>query len=444
MPSTPAEPRTLLARWVRQQGWTVEEFRRRYAETAQAIDARADSVSERQAKRWLAGTLVHRPHPSASSVLEALCRHPIDTLLSEADPAPATPELLPRSQPPPVHQPPAFEATTAVADAEETFRFLVRAENTPAPEIIEMLWSEVRRLSRSYGDHLSLRVDDLIVARKAIFRLIDGPTEPHQIRDLYLLGGLVCAMLAHASRDLGQTRRAITYQDTALLCADRSAHPGLRIIVRTEQAATSYWMGQYAESIQFAELAGRDTERAHGSIAVLPFVQQARAYAAIGDTGRSRNALTHSYRTRDQVEPDELDDMGGLMRLSLPEQLGIIAGTAAWFPDPAESERAAHEAVTAYRQAPYADRSHNSEAIARADLATARIRLHALDGAHDALRPVLAIPEPHRVLPIREGVRRLSVVLQQDPLYRVTPEARDLAIAIDDFTSGIQPNALES
>ncbi|SNQ50176.1 hypothetical protein FRACA_4110002 [Frankia canadensis] len=37
----------MLARLVRQQGWTVEEFRRRYAATAHALNARAATVPGR-------------------------------------------------------------------------------------------------------------------------------------------------------------------------------------------------------------------------------------------------------------------------------------------------------------------------------------------------------------------------------------------------------------
>ncbi|CAO5170854.1 hypothetical protein FAIPA1_20461 [Frankia sp. AiPs1] len=442
MSSVPVEPRTLLAQWVREQGWTLDDFRHRYADAAQRIGARADTVSERQAKRWFAGT-VDRPHPSASAVLEALCQRPIGDLMSPPRMAGTTSGSPTADEPvfagghrgetpspvfpfgPPEH--------SAGNDADETLRFLARAEQAPAPEMVALLWVQVQQFARSYGDRLSAHVEEMIVTRRAAFRLLDGPAEPRQAREIYLLAGLVCAMLAHASRDLGDTRQAIIYQDAGLLCAERSGHLGLRVVVRTEQAATAYWMKDFTRSIHYTDLAALDAERVRGSIAVLPFVQQARAYAAIGDTSRSRHALTRSHRIRDHVEPDDLDDIGGLMRFSLPEQLGIIAGTAAWYPDPTESERAAHDAVTAYQDAPYIDRSHNSEAIARADLAIARVRLHALDGAEDALRSVLSIPESHRVLPIRKGVQRVRALLHADPFYRSAPEGRRLRKAADEF-----------
>ncbi|CAI7976590.1 hypothetical protein FRAHR75_2760001 [Frankia sp. Hr75.2] len=244
----------------------------------------------------------------------------------------------------------------------------------------------------------------------------------------------MCAMLVHAARDLGHTERALMYERTALLCAERAGHPGLHVIVGTEQAATAYWMARYTDSIRYTEHAQQHADHVHGSIAALPSVQQARAYAAIGDVDHARAALATSHHIRERIRTDDLDEIGGLMRLSHPEQLGIIAGTAAWLPNLAEAERAAVDAVTAYTNAPYADRSHNSHAIARADLALAHIRQHELDGARQALQPLLAIPPQHRVLPIRAGAHRLSTALRTDPAYHRSPQARDLTATINAYT----------
>ncbi|WP_154675748.1 hypothetical protein [Parafrankia elaeagni] len=298
-----------------------------------------------------------------------------------------------------------------------------------------MLWNQVERLANAYGDHLTLLVSDLIIARKAIFRLLDGPTDPADARDLYLLGGLVCAMLVHASRDLGNTERVLMYERAALVCAERAGHPGLHVIIGTEQAATAYWMNEYADSIRHTERAQRHADHVRGSIAVLPSVQQARAYAAIGDVEQARGALATSRRMRDQVCPDDLDAIGGIMRLSLPEQLGIIAGTAAWLPEAAAAEQAALDAISAYGDAAYADRSHNSQAIAHADLALARIRRHDLDGAQQALEAILSIPAQHRVLPIRMRAHRIISVIDADPACRRSPQARDITATIQTYVS---------
>jgi hypothetical protein len=343
--------------------------------------------------------------------------------------------MSPSPLPPPERQdaPRRSEAVAAAADADDAFRFLVRAQNTTSPEILTLLWNETRRLARTYGTQLTWLVDDLVVARKAIFRLLEEPGHPGQTRDLYFLGGLVCAMLAHTCRDLGRVDGSLRYQDTALLCADRADHPGLRIVVRTEQAATAYWMGLHSQSAQYAQLAADDAAHVRGSIAVLPAVQEARAWAALGHTDLTRAALNAARDSRETVTSDDLDEIGGMMSFALPEQLGIVAGTAAWLPDPAEAERAAYEAVSVLEAADPANSSVNSTAIARADLALARVRRRDLDGARAALRPILHLPQERRVLPIRASVQRLHHALA-NPVFDGSRAAHDAIAEIEAFS----------
>lgn len=329
--------------------------------------------------------------------------------------------------------PSGHQEALAVTDAESALRFLVRAENANSPEILALLWNETRRLTRTYGDSLTWLVDDLVIARKAVFRLLDSPAGPRQTRDLYFLGGILCSMLAHTSRDLGRLDSTRSYQETALLCAERAGHAGLYIVVRTEQAASAYWQGLYPESVRYARL-GNEAARVRGSIAVLPAVQEARAWAAMGNAEMTRAALDQGRRIRDCVTNDDLDEMGGMMRFSLPEQLGIVAGTAAWLPDPIEAEQAAAEAVNAYRSAAPADHSFNSDAIAHADLALSRVRQRALDGASDAVGSVLRVPPERLVLPIRSSLERLHHSLV-DPVFRGSRDAHDMASEIESFLS---------
>ncbi len=457
-------PRTLLAHLLHERRWTTEDFRRHYAATARSLpDGQTLTVSERQAKRWLSGTLTGQPYPAACRVLEKMFACSVDDLIAPyeptaagsfhhptstgdtavppmlRDPAPRLPDqpyprhaIGQRFPPPEQDDQPGGLIMTVAADAGDALRFVDRAENATSPEILTLLWNETQRLTRTYGAGLTWMVDDLIAVRRAVFRLLDSPAHPGQARDLYFLGGIVCSMLAHSSRDLGRPGTSLIYQKTALLCADRAGHPGLRIVVRTEQAATAYWMGRYSESVRFAQLATADIVHVRGSITVLPAVQEARAWAAVGNTELTRAALDRGRDIRERITTDDLDEIGGMMSCSLPEQLGIVAGTAAWLPDAAMAEQAANEAVTALTNAPPADRSFNSEAIARADLALARIRQRALDGALDAVRPILQIPEERRVLPIRASVQRLHQALA-DPVFHGSPAVQEIAAEIEAF-----------
>src|SRR6185369_5872615 len=176
--------------------------------------------------------------------------------------------------------------------------------------------------------------------RRAAFRLLDRPNPPARGRDLYFLAGTICTMLAHTARDLGRLDAALAYQNSALLCAERSGHDGLRLFARTEQVATAYWTGDYTKSAELAQLAAAETPSFTGSLSVLPVIQEARAWAATGRADLATAAIARAADLRDRVTPDDLDAIGGILSLPLPEQLGIVAGTAAWLPDAQAAERA--------------------------------------------------------------------------------------------------------
>ena len=441
-------PRTLLASLVAERCLTVEEFCAAFADRATAIGAGTHGITDRQAKRWLAGTLATRPFPAACRVLEAMFGQPVVALLGPATPATDLPSVrVPRNADAYAERaaqastgtvradrPPSGKATLLAHDAEDTLRFLAHSEDATPGEVLDLLWSDVRRLARTYGDRLTFLVDDLVTTRRAVFRLLREPNPPARSRDLYFLGGVVCAMLAHASRDLGQHDGTLAYQHGALRCADHAGHEGLRLFVRTEQAATAYWTGDYTASAQLAQQAGAETDAVRGSLAVLPAIQEARAWAAAGRVDLANMALARADDRRVQVTADDLDDLGGILAFPLPEQLGIAAGTAAWLPDAAQAERAAQNAIAAYETAAPAERSYNSEAIARADLALARARQAAVDGAIDAIAPVLAIPPERRVHQIRTSVTRVSHVLST-PTFHGSIPARDALAAIEAFNA---------
>jgi hypothetical protein len=96
-----------------------------------------------------------------------------------------------------------------------------------------------------------------------------------------------------------------------------------------------------------------------------------------------------------------------------PEGQQLTARTAAY----------ASDAISAYEHGSDTERSFGDEAGSRADLAIARIRVGDLDGASDALAPVLDMPAPLRI----HGVLSTVIKVHQ----ALTPAARDAALARD-------------
>jgi hypothetical protein len=272
---------------------------------------------------------------------------------------------------------------------------------------------------------------DLAAAQRFGFRLLDGPADPGRSRDLYFLTGVACGLLAHAGLDLGQTDAAMTQARTALLCADRAGHPGLRVWVRNEQCTIARWAGWHHEALRFTRLAAADADAVRGTAAVGRALREARARAAVGDADRAHAALTLAAEARDRVEPDELDELGGQVAFSTSDGLWITADTLSMLPDHAAAERAAAEALAVFDREGYA--SFGSIAATRADLALARARQTDVDGAREALRPVLDLPPRRRVHGVLTNLQRVHEALGA-PGYHGSPAARDTAAEIEAFS----------
>ncbi|MGH3912729.1 MAG: hypothetical protein ACRDTC_04870 [Pseudonocardiaceae bacterium] len=138
---------------------------------------------------------------------------------------------------------------------------------------------------------------------------------------------------------------------------------------------------------------------------------------------------------RDHVQPDELDSLGGTCTFSRPRQLYFAAETLSWGgqPEATRAERLALEALDAYATAPAQDRSFGHEANTRIALAIARVSDGKVDGAVEALAPVLELPSAQRTHGIVIAVERMRTTLSalRDP----GRDTIELAGAIEAFTS---------
>jgi hypothetical protein len=318
--------------------------------------------------------------------------------------------------------------------ADETLRFLVNAERSaPPPEVFDLLQAEVRRLVAAYPTEATALVGPLLTAQRAAFRLLDGPGVAGPSRDLYFLAAITSGLLARAGVDLSQFGAAHLNARAALLCADRAGHPGLRLWIRNEQGRAAYWSGSPREALRYLALAHADAGTVTGSMSTTLPVQEARAYAALGDTAQAVAAIARADDARDRVHPDDLDELGGDLAFPLPCQLFVSADALTLLPDSnAEAERASADAVRAFEAEDAGDLSYGSRAGAYINLAVARIRRGDVEGAQDALRPVLAIPPPRRNHGIRTLMRRVHATLS-DPPHAGSPAARDASAEIEAF-----------
>lgn len=97
--------------------------------------------------------------------------------------------------------------------------------------------------------------------------------------------------------------------------------------------------------------------------------------------------------------------------------------------------------MDAYEHAEQAEQSYVNEALARADLALARTSRGELDGAREALRPVLDLPSSQRVNPIVTSALRVHALLR-DQRYHGSPAAREAQEEIEAFCQATAATAL--
>jgi hypothetical protein len=131
--------------------------------------------------------------------------------------------------------------------------------------------------------------------------------------------------------------------------------------------------GKLEDSLRYAQLGAEAAARSQGSTGVWLASAEARALAALNRLEETHTALSRATDLRDQVQPDELDSLGGTCTFSRPRQLYFAAEALSWGsqPEATRAERLALDALDAYAAAPAQDRSFGHEANTRIALADA-------------------------------------------------------------------------
>ncbi|WP_162689051.1 XRE family transcriptional regulator [Streptomyces sp. ICC1] len=470
-----AETPTLLRVLTLRRHWQVyKTFLLRFEEAAHrlALDENDPSlgglsVSKRQFERWYGGAVKTRPYPDQCRVLEAMFGVGVDLLLAPA-PAPAasptTPVesslvippprlssvLLPSEQAQvllaggPFSSETRFEAGTTELErqvamaARRALRFTAMAEGSSVgPETLGQIQDEVRRLTVAYPKlALPTLLGDLVEVQDLTFRLLEhGRVKPLQARELYLLAGITSGMLAKASHDLGNPSAAMMQARTAFVCADNADHHAMRAWVRSLQSLISYWAGRPSEAADYATLGQNTAGSVRGTTSVWLACLSARAHALLGDGEATRTAIQQAEEARTTLEPDDLDAFGGIMTFPVPRQLYYVAeATVHLGEDPALGESQSEAAVAAYRSATEDEWAFGDEAGAQTDLALARIARGEIEGAIEAVQPVLDLPIEQRNFGITSSAQRVHIALQAEG-RRNRGAAASLREEIEAFTA---------
>jgi len=291
---------------------------------------------------------------------------------------------------------------------------LLTGQSDLSDETLEQVADDVRLLCVAYPQTpLAAILGDLVTAQDTLLSLLEHRQRPAHARQLYLLAGITGGLLAKASHDMSEPHAALTQARTAYLCADQADHNGLRAWIRGLESLVTYWDGRPRESVRYAQ-AGAAAAQASGSTAgVWLAVSEARAWASLGNAPAARDAIDRAERAWDGIsEDDELDQMGGIATFTRSRQLYYAADALAWLPTEAEAAEAySAQAVGAYADDTRADWAFGDAAGSAADLAVARVYRGEVDGAAEALAPVLDLPPERRIRGIISSARHVRDAL---------------------------------
>ena len=425
-------PRTRLEQLLRQRHLTLEEFRKLYNRIADV------DVSDRQVSRWVAGQVQGLPYPAARGTLETMFSEPVARLFGPPYGIEALRPTRDRHGAVPGRGSARTDwegqVITMSADRARDFLDRIEASNVGA-ETLDQLTADVRRLVITSHQPLPSHLSDLVATQDRAFTLLEGRQRPEQTRDLYLLAGITCGLMAYASQDLGALHDAMTQARTGYACADNAGHDGLRAWTRGIQSLITYYSGRLEDSLRYAQSGAEAAARSRGTAGIWLASSEARALAALNRLDEADTVLARATEARDRVEPDELDGLGGLCSFNRPRQLSYEAHAFSWggTAEATHTERLALDALDAYATAPAQDRDFGSVPIARSVLALARVSQGQVDGAAEALAPVLNLPPSQRIHQIVASVERVRTALSAstDP----GRDAIELAGAIEGWTA---------
>jgi tetratricopeptide (TPR) repeat protein len=443
---------TLLALLIAEDERTQEEIVEGFERWARDNGEDA-TLSLRTLRRWMIGDVRTKPRPAQRRVARAYWGCSMDELLGP--PPPPGPLELPGEAGEVVTDPATSEADGSAAiepvatggqsplerqvamSTRRATRFTSYAESrNVGPEALATLAEEIGGLAADYIREPVVNViGDLIDAQDSVFTLLEAQQRPPEARDLYMLASVVSGMIAKASHDLGRSHDAMTHARTMFVCADNADHLSLRAWARGLQSLIAYWAGRMQEAVRYAEAGAMFSGDLRGSVTAWLPALEARAWAQLGRTADARAAVERARDRRDQIIPDELDSMGGLMVFPLAKQHYYAAGAYVYLDEAGADDKAeveANSALELYSDPDSSDWSFSDQAGARAELAMTRVHRGELAGAQDALRPVLELEPERRIGGIVASTNRVHQALR-DQRFTDAQEAKDLREEIEAF-----------
>ncbi|ATL71139.1 XRE family transcriptional regulator [Nocardia terpenica] len=325
------------------------------------------------------------------------------------------------------------ERDLIMAAAHEASEHAGRAEATNVgASTLEQLDADVTRIANDYVHvpPVPMMVEMLRVRRR-VYRLLEGHQRPTDTSHLYLLAGTLSGLLANASTDLGYHDAAGEQARAAWAYAELCGHNGLRAWTRGMQALIEYWSERPRRAVLLAQSGQQYADSATAQVRLHNI--EARIWSKLGSGGDTERCIRAADAARGGNSTDSLhDEVGGVFGFNEPKSHYYAGATYIHLGQAGLALAATQRAIELYTSGPQEQRSYGAESLARVDSATAHLINGSLDGAAEALRPVLDLAEDKRIAQLEErltGLRRRIA----SPQFRDAVEARRLDERIEEF-----------
>jgi hypothetical protein len=199
------------------------------------------------------------------------------------------------------------------------------------------------------------------------------------------------------------------------------------------QSLIAYWAGRPQQAVRYAQSGAEAATNLKGSVAAWLPALESRAWAVMSSGHEATIALDRAADSRSALEPDDLDTIGGILGFPAAKQSYYAAGAYVCLDGhQGKAEKAALTALELYKNGDQRERSFSDEAGARAELALARVHAGELDGAKEAISPVLALAPDRRIGGIVVSAERVHRALGTKDRVQ-SPIARELREEIESF-----------
>ena len=299
---------------------------------------------------------------------------------------------------------------------------------------LEQLRADVVQLSRDYmtGEPFALFLEMRRV-RSRMYAALDRRLWPRDQAELYFLLGCLNSLMASAANALGYPQSAEELVRAGWAYASVIDHHPLMAYLRLDLANIAYWAGRPRQCRDLAQSGLRYL--ADGPTAAMLHLKHGRASARLGDAEAARQALADAEEIGGHEWRDDLTEIGGDFDLSRASGHYLAGSALIEIPGAEDSAAAELESATSLYAAgpgPGEVFGYTMEALARIELATARLRARQLDGAIAAMAPVLALPSAKRIASLSQRMGRVRAELAR-PHYHGSAQARELDEQIEEF-----------